>query len=82
MTAQFVNIMTSLHMEEVERKIQYVCLFVCWSLTSLRHSNGHIETMSARENTIRKSNVVINRMIINKTLVSLGRALGLAKREV
>ena len=26
-----------------------VCLFVCWSLTSLCHSNGHIETMSARE---------------------------------
>ena len=23
--------------------------FVCWSLTSLCHSNGHIETMSARE---------------------------------
>ena len=22
---------------------------VCWSLTSLCHSNGHIETMSARE---------------------------------
>ena len=22
---------------------------VCWSLTSLRHSNGHIETMPARE---------------------------------
>ena len=21
----------------------YVCLFVCWSLTSLCHSNGHIE---------------------------------------
>ena len=26
-----------------------VCLFVCWSLTSLCHSNGHIETMPARE---------------------------------
>ena len=25
-----------------------VCLFVCWSLTSLCHSNGHIETMPAR----------------------------------
>ena len=25
------------------------CLFVCWSLTSLCHSNGHIETMPARE---------------------------------
>ena len=24
-------------------------LFVCWSLTSLCHSNGHIETMPARE---------------------------------
>ena len=23
--------------------------FVCWSLTSLCHSNGHIETMPARE---------------------------------
>ena len=29
--------------------IKYVCLFVCWSLTSLCHSNGHIETMPARE---------------------------------
>ena len=28
---------------------QWVCLFVCWSLTSLCHSNGHIETMPARE---------------------------------
>ena len=28
--------------------VTYV-LFVCWSLTSLCHSNGHIETMSARE---------------------------------
>ena len=29
---------------------QHVCLlFVCWSLTSLCHSNGHIETMPARE---------------------------------
>ena len=27
----------------------FVCLFVCWSLTSLCHSNGHIETMPARE---------------------------------
>ena len=26
-----------------------VCMFVCWSLTSLCHSNGHIETMPARE---------------------------------
>ena len=26
-------------------------LFVCWSLTSLCHSNGHIETMPAREVT-------------------------------
>ena len=26
-----------------------LCLFVCWSLTSLCHSNGHIETMPARE---------------------------------
>ena len=26
-----------------------MCLFVCWSLTSLCHSNGHIETMAARE---------------------------------
>ena len=26
-----------------------VCLFACWSLTSLCHSNGHIETMPARE---------------------------------
>ena len=25
------------------------CLLVCWSLTSLCHSNGHIETMPARE---------------------------------
>ena len=25
------------------------CQFVCWSLTSLCHSNGHIETMPARE---------------------------------
>ena len=24
-------------------------MLVCWSLTSLRHSNGHIETMPARE---------------------------------
>ena len=24
-------------------------MFVCWSLTSLCHSNGHIETMPARE---------------------------------
>ena len=24
-------------------------MFVCWSLTSLCHSNGHIETMLARE---------------------------------
>ena len=23
----------------------FVCLFVCWSLTSLCHSNGHIETI-------------------------------------
>ena len=27
----------------------FVCLFVCWSLTSLCHSNGHIETMPAQE---------------------------------
>ena len=27
----------------------YVILFVCWSLTSLCHSNGHTETMPARE---------------------------------
>ena len=26
-----------------------VVCFVCWSLTSLCHSNGHIETMPARE---------------------------------
>ena len=26
-----------------------LCTFVCWSLTSLCHSNGHIETMPARE---------------------------------
>ena len=26
-----------------------LCLFVCWSLTSLCHSNGHIETMPAWE---------------------------------
>ena len=26
-----------------------VCGLVCWSLTSLCHSNGHIETMPARE---------------------------------
>ena len=23
----------------------FVCLFVCWSLTSLCHSNGHIENL-------------------------------------
>ena len=28
--------------------LMFVCLFVCWSLTSLCHSNGHIETMPAR----------------------------------
>ena len=28
---------------------QVISLFVCWSLTSLCHSNGHIETMPARE---------------------------------
>ena len=33
--------------QEAERAA--VCLFVCWSLTSLCHSNGHIETMPARE---------------------------------
>ena len=27
----------------------YCLLVVCWSLTSLCHSNGHIETMPARE---------------------------------
>ena len=26
-----------------------VVVVVCWSLTSLCHSNGHIETMPARE---------------------------------
>ena len=26
-----------------------VVVVVCWSLTSLCHSNGHIETMSGRE---------------------------------
>ena len=26
-----------------------ISMFVCWSLTSLCHSNGHIETMPARE---------------------------------
>ena len=30
-------------------KVDAVRLFVCWSLTSLCHSNGHIETMPARE---------------------------------
>ena len=29
--------------------VMKVCLFVCWSLTSLCHSNGHIETMPAWE---------------------------------
>ena len=28
---------------------EWPVLFVCWSLTSLCHSNGHIETMPARE---------------------------------
>ena len=28
---------------------QNITLIVCWSLTSLCHSNGHIETMPARE---------------------------------
>ena len=37
---------TSLLLINIEK---YVCLFVCLSLTSLCHSNGHIETMSARE---------------------------------
>ena len=31
------------------RDLLHRCLFVCWSLTSLCHSNGHIETMTARE---------------------------------
>ena len=31
------------------RKKTRVFVFVCWSLTSLCHSNGHIETMPARE---------------------------------
>ena len=30
-------------------KSSSLCMFVCWSLTSLCHSNGHIETMPARE---------------------------------
>ena len=29
--------------------LRHAGLFVCWSLTSLCHSNGHIETMPARE---------------------------------
>ena len=29
--------------------LNYVGWLVCWSLTSLCHSNGHIETMPARE---------------------------------
>ena len=29
--------------------VQWCSLFVCWNLTSLCHSNGHIETMPARE---------------------------------
>ena len=34
----------------LERKLNAgIGLFVCWSLTSLCHSNGHIETMPARE---------------------------------
>ena len=33
---------------ELDAPDAVVCLFVCWSLTSLCHSNGHIETMPAR----------------------------------
>ena len=29
--------------------LTYINLHVCWNLTSLCHSNGHIETMPARE---------------------------------
>ena len=29
--------------------VEPIVRFVCWSLTSLCHSNGHIETMPARE---------------------------------
>ena len=38
----------TLHLEMVVWHLDYSCL-VCWSLTSLCHSNGHIETMPARE---------------------------------
>ena len=31
------------------RQLCKLRMFVCWSLTSLCHSNGHIETMPARE---------------------------------
>ena len=36
------------HLPHVKEPVTNGCL-VCWSLTSLCHSNGHIETMPARE---------------------------------
>ena len=39
----------SLSLGGTARQTALVCLFVCWTLTSLCHSNGHIETMPARE---------------------------------
>ena len=37
------------HFVKTGLNVCYVNGFVCWSLTSLCHSNGHIETMPARE---------------------------------
>ena len=34
---------------DVSIKMNIIVVVVCWSLTSLCHSNGHIETMPARE---------------------------------
>ena len=38
-----------IHPDYLEQVTSLESLFVCWSLTSLCHSNGHIETMPARE---------------------------------
>ena len=46
----FPNLAPGTHYPNNEyNRVLSVCLFVCWSLTSLCHSNGHIETMPARE---------------------------------
>ena len=56
------------------------CLFVCWCLTSLCHSNGHIETSHIDKENTKVSYELLDQVV--DIVVNCGRSALVAKGDI